>query len=74
MNGTMNRNINRNMQEMMSMMNASTNTVTAQSSACEAGEPALVAENCHVSNFSLAAFAASVLLTLGIIVYALLTV
>ncbi len=70
----MNKNINRNMQEMMSMINASTNTVTAKNSVCEAGEPALVAENCNVSGFSLAAVAGSVLLTLGIIAYALLTV
>ena len=70
MNGTMNR----NMKDMMSTMMTSTATaMKVQTTTCESGEPALVAENCNVSNFSLAAFAGSILLTLGIIAYALLT-
>ncbi len=71
MNGTMNR----TMKEMMTpMMVSNVNTIAANSASCEAVEPALVAENCKTSGFSLAAFAGSVLLCLGIIVYALLTV
>ena len=71
MNGTMNR----SMQEMMTpIMHSTHGTVSAKKSSCEMGEPALVAENCKASGFSLAAYAGSVLLCVGIIVYALLTV
>ena len=71
MNGTMNR----TMKEMMTpMMNSTMKTVRADSPACEGAEPALVAENCKASSFSLAAFAGGFLMTLGIILYAILTV
>ena len=71
MNGTMNR----TMKEMMTpVMQSAVSTVSTKSVACEAIEAGIVAENCKGSGFSLAAFAGSVLLCLGIIVYALLTV
>lgn len=71
MNGTMNR----TMKEMMTpVMQSAVNTVSTKSVACEAIEAGIVSENCKGSGFSLAAFAGSVLLCLGIIVYALLTV
>ena len=69
MNGTMNR----TMKEMMNPMMNSTMASTASVATCEMAEPALVSENCKVSNFSLVAFAGSVLLCVGIIVHALLT-
>ena len=71
MNGTMNR----SMQEMMNpIMHSAQGTISAKKSSFEMGESPLVAENCKTSGFSLAAFAGSVLLCVGIIVYALLTV
>jgi|GEM_PF-3907828 len=69
MNGTMNR----TMKEMMNPMMNPTMANTASVASCEAAEPALVSENCKVSNFSLVTFASSLLLCVGIIVYALLT-
>ncbi|MBO5939407.1 MAG: hypothetical protein J6Q82_07960 [Clostridia bacterium] len=70
MNGTMNQ----TMKGMVTpMMQSKVNTISTNAAACEAIEPALVAENCKASAFSLATFAGSVLLCLGIIAYALLT-
>ena len=71
MNGTMNR----TMKEMMTpVMQSAVSTASAKPIACEAIEAGIVSEDCKASGFSLAAFAGSVLLCLGIIVYALLTV
>ena len=73
MNGTMNRRMNRTMKEMMTpMMNSTVNTVVAEAASCEAGE-AVVAENVKCSSFSLMAFAGGFLMTVGIILYAILT-
>ena len=67
--------MNRTMKEMMTpVMQSTVNTISTKTVSCEAIEPALVSENCKSSAFSLAAFAGSVLLCVGIIVYALLSV
>ena len=71
MNGAMNR----TMKEMMTpVMQSAANGVSMKSITCEAIEAGLLSENCKGSGFSLAALAGSVLLCLGIIVYAILTV
>ena len=54
-------------------MNTMMNSTMMNTASFEAGEGALVSENCKVSNFSLVAFAGGILLCAGIIVYALLT-
>ena len=76
MNGTMNRMMNGTMKEMMNVRTpimTSTAATNSTSAPCEAAQPALISETCHASSFSLAAFAGSVLLCLGILVYAILT-
>lgn len=70
MNGTMNQTMNGMMRESMSpVMNAK----MVRTDSCEVEQGALVSENCKVSSFSLIAFAGTLLLCVGIVVYALLT-
>ena len=58
---------------MRETMSPVMNSTVAHTASCDAAEPALVSENCKVSSFSLAAFAGTLLLCVGIVVYALLT-
>ena len=69
MNGTMNQ----TMKEMMTpMMQSAMNKIQVKAIPCEAVEAGVISEECRGAGFSLAAFAGSVLLCLGIIVYALI--
>ena len=64
------------MKEMMTpMMHSTMNTAPQQKSnlSCETADAEIVSEKCRGSAFSLATFAGSILLCVGIIVYALLT-
>ena len=73
MNGTMKQSMQQTMNDMMGgMMNGMMNR--AEREACwEEREPALVAKDSRFSTFSMAAVAGSLLLCVGIIVYALFT-